>query len=132
MRGNVKDNFEHVKGYRVFCYGRNILLKFKGGDLVREPGQPLARPCSLAIRVSVSFALPMHCTFALFEVLPPCECLCLLCRCTALLLSLRCCHHLSASAHEVRSCSAPPPEGATARGRLQLLDEDEALAGRRH
>lgn len=38
MRGNVKENFEHIKGYRAYCYGKNILIKFKGGDLVPQQG----------------------------------------------------------------------------------------------
>ena len=28
---NVADAFEHVKGYRVRCTGRNVLLKYKAG-----------------------------------------------------------------------------------------------------
>ena len=71
MRGNVKDNFEHVKGYRVFCYGRNILIKFKGGDLVatqkratteKESPASLARASGRNIPAALSPALPMHCT----------------------------------------------------------------------
>ena len=38
MRGNVKENFEHIKGYRAYCYGKNFLIKFKGGDLVPQQG----------------------------------------------------------------------------------------------
>ena len=28
---NIADAFEHVKGYRVNCKGRNVLLKYKDG-----------------------------------------------------------------------------------------------------
>lgn len=38
QQGNVRDNFEFVKGYRVECAGRNVLLKYKGGDLEVQRG----------------------------------------------------------------------------------------------
>lgn len=34
----VKDNFDFVKGYRVQCEGRNVLLKYKQGDLHVQRG----------------------------------------------------------------------------------------------
>lgn len=37
--GNVKDNFEFVKGYQVQCYRKNVLLKFKEGHLQLQQGE---------------------------------------------------------------------------------------------
>mmetsp|Transcript_29132 Transcript_29132/g.68180 ORF Transcript_29132/g.68180 Transcript_29132/m.68180 type:complete len:187 (-) Transcript_29132:155-715(-) len=36
--GSVKENFHHAKGYRVHCRGRNILLKYKSGNLEPQRG----------------------------------------------------------------------------------------------
>lgn len=38
QQGSARDNFEFVKGYRVQCAGRNVLLKYKGGDLEVQRG----------------------------------------------------------------------------------------------
>lgn len=36
--GNIADNFEFVKVYQVRCRGKNVLLKYKGGDLEVQRG----------------------------------------------------------------------------------------------
>ena len=37
--GSVSDNFEFCKLYEVRCRGRNVLLKYKGGQLELQKGQ---------------------------------------------------------------------------------------------
>ena len=39
LAGEMQNNFEFVKGYRVMCRGKNVLLKFKAGDLEPQKGE---------------------------------------------------------------------------------------------